>query len=82
MYKINILYIYISDYFHYRLLQDIEYCPLCYTVNSYYLSILCIVVSISYFHTLNLFFLSSLSHFVTIKFIVYLSSMSVSLLCK
>ena len=41
------IYIYISDYSpHYRLLQDIEYSSLCYRVEPYCSSILCIVVCI------------------------------------
>jgi len=39
------IYIYIFQIvFHYRLLQDIDYSSLCYTVNAYCFSILCIVV--------------------------------------
>ena len=34
----------LSDFFHYSLLQDIEYFPLCHTVGSCHLSFLCIVV--------------------------------------
>ena len=55
MYKYNVsgiqqsesyIYIYFSDLFHYRLLQDTEYCSLSYTVSPYYLSILYIIVCI------------------------------------
>ena len=46
---IQYIYIYLFLFqilFHYRLLQDIEYSSLCYTVNSCCLSILYVVVCI------------------------------------
>ena len=49
LYCISDLYIYIysfSDYFHYRLLQDIEYSSLCYRIELYSLSILYITICI------------------------------------
>ena len=44
----SVIYIYIlfQIILHYRLLQDIEYSPLCFTVNPCCLSILCTVVCI------------------------------------
>lgn len=43
-----------SDCFHYRLLQDIEYSSLCYTVGPCCVSILYMVVCICHFQTSNL----------------------------
>ena len=48
------LYIYIKIIFHDKLLQDIEYCSLCYIANRYCLLILCIVVCVCKSHTPNL----------------------------
>ena len=44
----SVIYIFFQIIFHYRLLQDVEYSSLCYTVNSCCLSILCIIVFIFY----------------------------------
>ena len=42
------VYIFFQIIFHYRLLQDVEYSSMCYTVNPYHLLILCIgVVSVN-----------------------------------
>ena len=40
------VYIYILHHFHYRLLQDVEYIPLCYTVGPCWLSIIDIIACI------------------------------------
>ena len=37
-YTYTYIYIYIQIIFHYRLLRDIEYCSLCYTINPHCLS--------------------------------------------
>ena len=48
------IYVLFQIFFHYRLLQDIEYSSLCYTVNLFCLSILYIVACICKSHTPNL----------------------------
>ena len=66
--------------FHDRLLQNIEYCSLCYKVNPYCLSILCIVVCTCQLHTCN----RSLSTFPfgNYQFVFYVcDSVSVSYIC-
>ena len=46
-FRVYIIYILFQILFHYRLLQDIKYSPLCYTVGLYCLSILFIAVWVS-----------------------------------
>ena len=66
--------------FHYRLLQDIEYSSLCYTVGPFYLSTLYIVVCICQSQTPNLSLPDPLSPLVTIS--LFSVSVNLFLFCK